>query len=174
MIVIQLIKMNYKGFSINVNPSSIKIDYSKTIAKKTSVFSTSTTQEICFEPTIISGSGKFAGENARDYANRLARVFKTKGSAYLFVPDGMPIKAFFKSLNISYDSESNCVSYSFEFVEDYQGKSTSYDFGYTFARKGENLFDISSRTDVDIQKLFENNNFTDLFSVKEGDRVWLK
>jgi hypothetical protein len=166
--------MSYKGFCFNVNPSSIKVDYSKNVAVKTSLFATSVGQEVNFEPTKIAGSGKFVGDKAREYANALTRIFQSDGSAYLFVPDGMPIKAYFKNLSISYNSEKNCVSYDFEFVEDYQGKKRKYDFGYTYAKNGENLFDVANRTDVDIQTLFESNDFADLFSLKDGDKVWLQ
>lgn len=167
------IKMGFKGFVFNVNPSSIKIDYSKRISTKPVLFSTGKTQEISFEPTKIKGEGKFTGKNARQYAHSLEQVFKRSGSSFLFVPDGTPIKAFFTGLNISYNSEEGSVSYSFEFVEDYQGELDSFDFGFTYALEGENLYDIANRTNVDVNEIFSHNDFKDLFSVEGGDKVWL-
>lgn len=169
-----MIKMSYKGISFDVNPSSIRIDYSKKIATKTSLFSTSNAQEVSIEPTRITGSGRLVGSNARELAASLSRLFRSQGSGYLFVPDGVPVKAFFKSLNISYDSKESSVSYTFEFVEDYNGKKVEHGFGYTFAKSGESLYDIAYRTETDLDKLFSNNDFCDMFSVKEGDKVWLQ
>lgn len=169
----KLIKMNYKGFTFDVNPSSIEISLSKSINTKSIPFSFSKSQEINVQPTKIKGSGKFIGEDARQKAYQLERVFMSNGSAYLFVPDANPMKAFFSELNISYDSKDSSVNYSFEFVEDSQQKSNEYPFGYTVAKYNENLYDISNRTGIDVSRLFEINSYKDLFSVKVGDKVWL-
>ncbi|MFR5875368.1 MAG: hypothetical protein ACLUFN_02635 [Eubacterium sp.] len=167
------IKMNYKGFSFDVNPTSIKTELSKNIAKKSILFKSAKTQEVFFEPARISGSGRFVGTDARQKAHNLMRIFKSKGSAYLFAYDMPPMKAFFCNLSVSYSAKENCVSYTFSFVEDCNDKQFSYDFGCTYALEGENLYDISNRTDVAVERLFEYNNYSDLFSVRKGDRVWL-
>lgn len=169
----KLIKMSYKGFTFEVNPQTISIDYSKSVSTRSFPFFTSKAQEISINPTKISASGKFVGESAREFANKFERVFKSKGSAYLFVVDSTPIKAFFTALNISFDSKENAVSYTFEFVEDYQGKQRYFDFGYTYAKDGENLYDIANRTGVSVETLYDLNNFCDLFAVEGGDKVWL-
>lgn len=169
----KLIKMSYKGFIFDANPESIEINLSKNISTKQFPFSISKSQEINIQPTIISGKGKFVGENARERAYLLEKVFKSNCSSYLFVPNASPIKAFFKALNMSYNSKENAVYYSFEFVEDVSGKKTDYNFGYTFAKENENLYDVANRTGVEIDKLFEINDYKDLFSLKAGDRVWL-
>lgn len=169
----KLIKMSYKGFGFDVNPASLEISLSKSISTRGIPFSFSKSQEINIQPTKIKGSGKFIGENARQKAYQLERVFKSKGSSYLFVPDASPMKAFFSELNISYDSKDNSVSYSFEFIEDSNSKETEYSFGYTIASSNENLYDISNRTGIDVAKLFDMNDYKDLFSVKDGDKVWL-
>lgn len=169
----KLIKMSYKGFVFDVNPSSIRAEFSKNMAKKNILFKSGKAQEVCFEPAKISGSGRFAGDHARQYAHSLMRIFRSKGSAYLFAPDFEPMKAFFSDLSISYNAGENCVSYTFSFIEDSENKQFSFDFGYTYALEGENLYDISNRTDVAVEKLFEYNVYPDLFSVNEGDKVWL-
>jgi hypothetical protein len=169
----EFVKMTYKGFSFDVNPSSVKAEFSKTIAKKNIIFKSSKAQEICFENTKITASGKFTGENARQNSHTLMRIFKSKGSAYLFAPDIAPIKAYMSDLKISYNAGEQCVSYEVTFIEDCDDKSFLFDFGYTYALDGENLYDVSNRTDIAIEKLFEYNDYSDLFSVKEGDKIWL-
>ena len=169
----ELIKMNYKGITLSVNPATIKTEMARSLAKKAALFSTSRVQDMCFEPTKISGSGYLVGANARCDAYEIIRTFKSKGSAYLFVPGFAPIRAFFSSLSIWYDSKISCVNYIFEFVEDCVEKKGGADFAYTYAAPGENLYDISNRTNVSVEDIFDSNDYKDLFSVKGGDKVWL-
>lgn len=169
----KLIKMRYKGFTFPVNPSSIKAELSKTISASTIPFSFSKTQEVGFSPSVISASGSFTGNTAQENARTLLRIFKDRGSAYLFIPGIEPLKAYFKNLSISFNAEKNSADYSLIFVEDNRGKKSKFDFGFTYALEGENLFDIANRTNRDFDKIFEANHFMDMFSVKEGDKVWL-
>lgn len=165
--------MNYKDFSFDVNPSDVKIEFSKKISCENIIFSHSKTDEISFNPVIISGEGYFCGKNAKNYAHELMRIFKDRGSDYLFAPDIDPVKAFFDNLCISYNADKNCLSYKFSFIEDCTGKESTYDFGFTYANKGENLYDIANRMGVSVETIVENNDFEDLFSVSEGDKVCL-
>ncbi len=167
------LKMTYKGFVFDVNPSCIKTEMSRKTAQKTILFSTFKTQDMGFEPVKISGKGCFFGDNAKENACELMRVFKMKGSAYLFVPNFPPIRAVFNKLNVSFNSDKNCADYSFEFVEDSVGKNSRFDFNYTYAFENENLYDIANRTNVNVDKIFSCNEFENIFDVKGGDKVWL-
>lgn len=169
----EFIKMSYKGLTLHVNPASVKADFSKNLSKNSILLKSSRVNEICFEPTVIYGEGKLIGNDAREFAHELMRVFKSKGSAYLFCADFCPIKVYFKNLSIKFEAKENCINYTFEFVEDCNGRKNDFDFGFTYALEGENLYDISNRTNVEIEKLFELNAFKDLFSVSKGDRIWL-
>lgn len=169
----QTITMNYKGFCFNANPAYIKAEYSKNIASKTVLFKSSKQQEISFKAAKIKGKGKFVGTDAGEKAHELIKVFRSKGSAFLFSPDLPPMTAYFSALDISYNAVENCVDYSFEFIEDSNAKNPVRNFGYTFALDGENLYDIANRTSVGVDKLFKCNNYPDLFSVSKGDKVWL-
>lgn len=167
------IKMSYKGLELEVNPSSLEVSMSKSIAERQIPFRFTKANEIAFEPTVIKGKGRISAENAEKEIFRLERVFKSKGSAYLFAPNVTPMKAFFKALSMQTDSRDGSVCYTFEFVEDDSGKKSLYDFGYVLAMEGDNLFTIANRTGVKPEELFECNDYKDLFSVKSGDKVWL-
>lgn len=169
----QYIKMNYKGFEFDINPSSIKMELSKRVSKRVIPFKSTKIQEICFNPAKFKGSGCFYGKNARQQAHSLVRLFNDEGSAYLFSPDFPPTRAFFNDLSISFNAQKDAVEYTVEFVEDSLGKKDKYNFGFTYALYGENLFDIANRCDKRVEDLFDKNNFENLFSVKEGDKVWL-
>ena len=102
-------------------------------------------QEICFNPTVISGSGRFTGENANEKAHLLMNAFQSGGAAYLFSPIFSPMRMYFSELNMSVDSQGECINYSFTFIEEANKKKRKYDFGYTFALPDENLFDVANR-----------------------------
>lgn len=167
------VKMSYKGFEFEVNPSSIEVSLAKNIETRKLAFRHSKTQETVFEPTVIKGRGRFCSDNAGEQAFELEKLFKSNGSAYLFAPWATPMKAFFKSLSLSTDSKDGSISYSFEFVEDIKEKKNEYAFNYVVAKYGDNLYTISNQTGVDVKTLFESNDYRNLFSVRKGDKVWL-
>lgn len=169
----QLIRMSYKDFTFMVNPNTLKLSHSKSVASRLLPIGTSRNKEVNTNPIIISGTGYFAGKNARKYIRNLSKIFNEKGSGYLFLPDSTPIRAIFKRLDICYTGASDRIEYSFEFVQEEVGKASVMDFGYTFALDGENLFDVANRTNTDIDRIFSLNEYSDLFSVNEGDKIWL-
>lgn len=168
-----MIKMEYRGLRFPINPSSIKTKFSKNISSKAIPFSFCKVREINDNPTVITGSGKFVGSKATQFSYELMRVYRKKGSSYLLMPDSLPVKAYFKNLELSYDAKNNCVDYRVEFIEDVGNKKDKFDFGYTYALAGETVYDVANRTNIAVDKIVEYNDFCDLFSLKEGDKVWL-
>lgn len=168
------IKMTYRGFCFNVNPDSVKAEFSRAHSTALIFGKRAKPKEICELPSKISGSGKFVGENAREFMQSFYSVYKKGGAAYLFSPVFPPVKAFFTRLDFSIGAGGECINYTFEFIESQNEKKGAFDFGYTLAEEGENLFDISNRTGISVEKIFNLNGFETPFSVEEGDRVWLK
>lgn len=166
------IRMCYKGMIFNANPYSIKTDFSKKIETKTIPFGFGKSTEVCRMPAKISGSGIFTGTDAGEKAYELMRIFEKGGASYLFMPKLAPVKAYFTGLSMSVKNE-NCIEYSFAFTEECADKKSHYSFGYTYARNGENLYDIANRCSVSSRQLFDANDFMDMFAVREGDKVWL-
>ncbi|WP_297131032.1 hypothetical protein [uncultured Eubacterium sp.] len=169
----QFMKMSYKGFEFNINPKNFKISMSKSTAKYNTVYD----GQICTEKgkgcAVVSGKGYFVGADAAGKAFELVRVFNKKGSDYLFLPNSVPIKMHFTSLDISYSSGNDRVEYSFEFTQECNTKSEEHTVGYTYALENENLFDIASRTGVQIESIVKCNDIGDIFAVKEGEKIWL-
>ena len=170
----ECIKMSYKGFQFPVNVSSIEADYSKKVKSVIIPRGSARAQEICFNPTVIKGAGCFTGRDANEKANMLMTAFQSKGSAYLFSPVFSPMRMYFSKLKMSADSEKGCIEYRFTFIEEVNSKGRRYDFGYTFALPEENLYDVANRCGVRVEKLVEANGVKDLFSLNEGDKIWLK
>lgn len=170
----QYIRMSYKDFTFSVNPKTLKLTHSKNVATKSIPFGTSKAREISTTTAKISGEGVFVGETARNSIHSLTRIFNDKGAGYLFLPDSTPIKAIFTKLEIHYSADDDKLHYSFEFIEEECKKMSIKDFGYTLARKNENLYDIANRTGTAVEDLFSLNQYADLFSVNEGDKIWLR
>lgn len=169
----QMMKMRYKDFEFLVNPKDVKLSMSRSISHNIIPHSVEYSQDLGRSSSVVSGKGYFVGEDAMTKAFNLIRVYNKKGSDYLFLPSSIPIKAYFSRLDVSYSSGENRVEYSFEFVEECVDKKDECDYGYTFAADKENLFDISNRTGIKVEKLVDLNNYGDLFTVREGDKVWL-
>ena len=170
----QIINMSYKGFVFGVNPKSVQLELSKSIETAQTPFKHTKTSEITKEPSVIKGSGVFTGEDAAQKAYELGVLFQSDGSAYLFSPVLPPLKAFFSRLKTSAASGEGSVEFEFEFTEDCTSKKRNAPFTYTYAAEGENLFDIANRTGVSVEKIAKINDFKDVFSITEGDKVWLK
>ena len=169
----QSIKMCYKGFVFDTNPTELKINKKKGISKKTVPFGISKVSEISSMPAVISGKGAFYGADAFEKAGELMRIFDSPDSAYLFIPPSFSAKAIFSSLDVSYCAAGNKVEYVFEFIQDTNNKKNQKPIDFTYALKDENMYDIAHRCSSDIEGLFLNNDYEDLFSVEEGDKIWL-
>lgn len=169
----QFMKMSYKGFDFDINPKDIKISMNKGTTKYNTVYD----EQICKENgrscVVVLGKGYLTGGDSAVRAFELVRVFNKKGSDYLFLPNSVPIKMLFTSLDISYSSGKDRVEYSFEFTQECNTKSEEHSVGYTYALKNENLFDIASRTGVQIESIVKCNDIGDIFAVREGEKIWL-
>lgn len=165
--------MSYKGFEAEVNPSSIELVMQREAATEKTLFSHAITSQKQERPSVIRGSGIICKGDAQRKAFELSTLFKSSGSAYLFLPVIAPVRVYFTKLKITADKNDGTLKYDFEFTEDCGSKKRYNAFNYTYAKAGENLFDIANRTGVSAEKLARLNDFKNLFSVKEGDRVWL-
>ena len=83
------------------------------------------------------------------------------------------MRMFFSDLKLSADAQENRIEYSFTFIEEVNAKRRHFDFGYTFALPDENLYDVANRCGVKVERLAEANGYRDLFSLSEGDKIWL-
>lgn len=173
VIDVQYMKMKYKGFEFDVNPKDFKTCMNKSSVKYNTVYS----EQICVENgrncVSVSGKGCFVGENAANKAFEMVRVYNKKGSDYLFLPNSVPLKMHFTSLDISYSSGNDRVDYSFVFTQESNTKNETKTPRFTYALEEENLFDVANRTGVKIETLVKCNDIGSIFALKEGDRIWL-
>ena len=165
--------MSYRNFEFPVNLKSVKADFSRQV-EIVSTSKKSVAKELCKRPAVISGSGCFTGRNASERANMLMILFQSGGASYLFSPLFPPMRMFFTSLKISASSGEERIDYSLSFTQETNEKRSKKDFPFTLARKGENYFDVANRCEKPLEDLVDANTPRDLFSLNEGDKIWLK
>ena len=168
----KLIKMNYKGYEFNINPSTLKLAYSKNIANQNIIDGVDRLNVISMKGAVITGTGILVGDDMLEQMSMLQMLFDKKESDYLFLPAFSPIKVYFTDLEFEMNNDKSVINYSFKFIEDSVCKKDNYCSGYTIAKNDENLFDIANRLGISVDVLVENNDFDDLFSVNEGDKVY--
>ena len=168
----KLIKMKYKNYEFTINPSSIKVEHSKLITSQSILKHFYKSNFVSVKPISIIGSGIITGKDMLEQMALIEMLFNKKEPDYLFLPGFPPIKAHFSDITFKLDCDKNSIGYEFKFIEDSRLKNEYYNFGYTIAKNGENLFDIANRLNVGVEILVDKNDFKDLFSVKEGDKVY--
>ncbi len=170
----QLTRMQYKDFVFPQNPAEIKVESSGLQTVKSVNGETPFVNGGGRKPVVVSGEGSFYGDNAVTDALSLQHFLSSSESGWLIVPASPPIKAFLTSFSSVCNAVKNCVFYTFTFTEDCSHKKYGGNPKYTYAQVDENLFDVSRRTGVSIDKIMEVNDFETPFSVRNQNRVMLE
>lgn len=168
------IKMKFKDFEFPSNPAVIKTQLSANVREAPLFDSDSAVYNVSRNAAVISGEGSLWGEERFTASALLKRLQKSSEAGWLFLPDGSCYNAFFTSLTIEEDAKKGCVFYAFSFTENCSHTKEKYDFGFTLAKAGENMFDIAHRCGVPIEALMRLNDIRTPFDVKEGDKVVLE
>lgn len=169
----ELEKMQYKSFVFPSNPSKLKTTGSRRLKQVPVITGGTKVFNASAAPIKISGSGHFFGGLSVQNADKLHHLLSENDSGWLFVPNSVPICAFFESFETVCDTKNNCVSYKFSFIEDCSNRKYMHDFGYTVAQDGENVFDIAYRTKSSVDRIMEKNEFITPFDVPSGGKVVL-
>lgn len=167
-------KMKFREFSFDVNPFFIEIHHKRSIGTKALLNGKSRVSSGSLCPAEITGKGSFYGDTAAEKLAVLEMMHKKGGAGWLYLPQGSAYKVYFSELTFSFNSDKNRYDYSFVFIECTNSKKDAFDFSYTLAQSGENLFQIAGRCNVPVERLMALNDFATPFSVNSGDRVVLK
>ena len=167
----RLIKMKYKDFEFEKNPQSVEVAKAKKISRRTVFTKGSSVSEIADNAAVITAKGMLYGENAPQLADELERLHDKRGSGMLLLPCGSCYDAYFSSLKLESNAQEGYISYSLEFVENENHRLPCVDFGYTYALKGENAFDIAGRCSVTVESIMKNNDIKTPFDIEEGERL---
>lgn len=166
-------KMKFKGFEFPTNPAVIEVNSSSNISFSPMLSGKSVVKSTAINPTVITGSGTFYGERGEEYCLYLQHLLRKNRAGVLMLPSAVGMDAYLTKFKYKKDTNKNQISYSFEFVENCGSKKETRKFCFTYARAGENAFDIANRCGVSVENIMENNEYSTPFSVREGDKVML-
>ena len=164
--------MAYREYIWPVNPHRIVIAGQEETARISVLDEKQRVEPIGRRPRTVNGTGSFFGGDAFLQMNRLEELFGRGGSGTLFVPNFMPMQAFFEKLEIIGEAKKDIVSYSFLFVEDTRQVRRRQE-AFTIALENENLFMIAGRTGCSVETLLSLNAFATPYDVPTGGRVLL-
>lgn len=164
-------KVRYKNFEWQVNPSDIEISSSANISVNPVFDHRAAVENVSLNPTVVKGKGDFFGEKAREYCATLNRLLKLTDSDWLYIPDAQPVKAFFKDFSYFHSSKTGGVHYKFTFIEDCSDRDEKRLFDFTYAKADENGFDIAARCGVEVEDIMRLNNIITPFDITEGQKV---
>lgn len=160
-------KMSFGRFIWPHNPEKIEILHQNKIKTELYPFLKSRTEIISEGPRIIKGSGRITGDDAMFYAAQLCALRKIPCAQRLCLPFFEPFFCVLKNLRVLASSEENAIIYEFEFIEEDTCENSPTFKKSVCVKKGESLYDISSRTGVSIDKLMLlNPSISDPFDIK--------
>lgn len=165
--------LRFKGYTFEHNPETIRITSEKNLSRQSVLNSKSAVRETGDNSRVITGEGKFYGENCIYQFMKLFKLKEESGSGILSLPDIKPFYAFFQTLEFSADPTPELISYRFVFREDSsRPNSLEASNEYYELSEGEDLWDVSYKFAVSIEKLVElNPEIKRPSEVEEGTRV---
>lgn len=166
------VRLKYKGYTFPKNPKSIVISASKHLSEnKINGYRTQTT-EICKNPCIITVEGGIT-QNITEETEKLKKLQSEKDSGYLQIPYADTYDAFFEKIEFKISAKNEKIIYKATFKENQKERLDTVKITKTTVLKGENLFDISARTGISVEKLIEINNLKSPFDIEENREVTL-
>ncbi len=169
--------MKYKNYVWPNNPSTIDISVKRDLKDIEMPFNLGVIQDFGRQKRIVSGQGKFFGENCLEQFESLFTVLKQGGTGYLCLPGMTPFLAIFSELQLIGEAMPNVISYKFEFWEDLSSSfvSDNLDQTYHTVLDGDTLWSIAAKYNVSIEDLISLNcNIKNPNQLTVGERVYLK
>ena len=108
----------YKGVSFPYCPKSVGIRRERKLARFFSPMSGSVVQDLGNAPTVISGTGEFAGSRAQDQIAAIAALFEAGGTGLLQLPGRKAANAWFAAFETEETAGFPLVRYRFSFLEE--------------------------------------------------------
>ena len=152
----KLLPMRFKGFEWHHNPAQISFECDKQVNELKSPNGEAYIQNMGRRNMKISGSGQLYGDDCLEQFDSLLRLFRQGGCGVLAIDRMEPIYAVFESVKILGQPKPDILDYSFVFREVMELKCRN-SLCMHIAAEGENLWDISYRYSIPIDRLVELN-----------------
>ena len=163
------VNMRFGGVSLSHNPKTLKIIRSKNIASVNLSDGQNRFSHAAEGILKISGTGELYGENCFQTYEKLLRASCKNVPYVLSVPELGVFFAVLSDLSINAEPKSNFLSVAFTFriVDGENNCEKIFPQRYYFPQANENLWDVSYKTGINIEKLTELN--PDIKDIRELD-----
>ena len=155
----RLTPMRFKGYTWPHNPETYTVEYRRKVAAHKVPFGRYVMQDLGVTYRVLRGEGTFAGEQAYEQFQQLAKVFEESGAGLLAHPVWPATRAYFVSLRLVEKPLPDYVRYTFEFWEDFG----AYNGGLTVVETEK-----TNQSGAAAGQAAEGGVYT----VKKGDTLW--
>ncbi len=166
--------MRFMGYTLHHNPHTLQIINNANIEQYCIPDFTELTENIGNKATVVKGEGVFYGENAFEQFVELKQLAKSNKAGVLSVSGINPFYACLSELRLKCTPVDDYVEYSFTFIEsaDYKYKENSTAPTKYIVKQAEDLWDISCKLSIPIEKLINlNPQLKNTYDISEGDVI---
>lgn len=171
-----MIALRYKSYIWKRNPDTLKLERAQNLKQLTLPFAGQVVQDLGTKKRVISGTGRFLGENALKQFQELADVCAEEGGGALYLPGMEPLLVRPLSLEMKGQVEEHAVSYAFSFLEDEKAlpQSTVLLQKEYVCKGGESLWDVADQFQIAIEELIRKNTWVKYINqLPKGKKVVL-
>lgn len=166
-----LMTMSFKGFTWQVNPTSLNVDCARNLKETPLPFAGTWAADLGPKKRRVSGQGYFIGADSMNQWRKLEEIFAQGGPGSLILPGAEPFPAVMDSLCLLGEEGGGLVKYSFGFTEYRAGESR--DRAVRKAAAGESLWDYAGRFGWDMEELRRANpHIRDIACLEAGEEVY--
>lgn len=152
----KLVPMRFGGAEWHHNPAEISFECDKQVNELKSPNGRAYIQNMERRNIVVRGKGQLFGDDCLEQFDSLFRLFRRVGSGILAIDKMEPIFAVFESLKIAGNPKPDVLDYEFVFREIMEKKRENKQSIYV-VKEGENLWDVSYITGMDIDTLVRLN-----------------
>lgn len=166
-----LMTMGFGGFTWQVNPTSLRLEWARDIKETALPFAGRVLTDLGVKKRRVTGEGYFTGPECMERWQALSAAFAKGGSAYLQLPGQAPFLAVMAELKLLGEPGEDAVHYSFVFTEE-KGQEGYRGGRVHKAAAGESLWDYAWRYRVPIEQMHKANpHIRDIACLEQGEEV---
>jgi hypothetical protein len=166
--------MRFMGYTLHHNPHTLQVISNANLSQYFIPEFTEVTESMGDKATVVKGEGAFYGDNAFEQFAELKQLSKAHKAGVLSVSGINPFYAYLSELKLKCTPVDDYVEYSFTFIEsaDYKYQENSTAPNRYAVKQGEDLWDISCRLNIPIERLISLNlQLKNTYDLSEGDVI---
>lgn len=168
--------IRFFGHTLHHNPHTLKISDSGYVKENIIPYKNSVLVNTGAKGMIIKGDGVFYGENPLQQYLQLREIYKKSKIGVLSIGGIGSMYAYLSDLQMKCEAVDNCIDYSFQFIkcDDLIEENSTAPSEYIL-NDGEDLWDVSLKLNIDIDKLMGLNlNIVSPVDISKGTIIKIR